>query len=240
MRQRQTGRVLTAEASCATGSQSQACSSLRPVHRTHRQLKRYRRAPLHIGAHCGSVNSSDGFPEVAPDAEGMAAGRSASYRARRLEAERRRREQSARREATSRSAGSDAAAPKPSDGGARRAAAVSCSWCGGAVTPRSRGPIPKWCSTSCRRRAWEQTRAAASGRSAVQVVERRVEVPASVTPTRGDWVPLLTELARQMDDGRVYDRELAALTAALRAVLAAHSRRPWVRDRRSGGSARLW
>ncbi len=51
MRQRQTGRVFTAEASCATGFQSQTCSSLRPVHRTHRQLKRYRRAPLHIGAH---------------------------------------------------------------------------------------------------------------------------------------------------------------------------------------------
>ncbi len=51
---------------------------------------------------------------------------------------------------------------------------------------------------------------------------------------------LLGELARQLDDGRIYDRDLAALTAALRTVLAAHSRRPWVRDRRSGGSARLW
>ncbi len=58
--------------------------------------------------------------------------------------------------------------------------------------------------------------------------------------TRGEWAPLLTELARQLEDGRIYDRDLAALTAALRAVLAAHGRRPWVRDRRSGGSARLW
>jgi hypothetical protein len=32
-----TGRVSTAKASCATGSQSPTCSSLRPVHRTHRR-----------------------------------------------------------------------------------------------------------------------------------------------------------------------------------------------------------
>ena len=42
-RQRQRGRVFTAEASCATGSQSLTCSSLRPVHRTHRQPERYAR-----------------------------------------------------------------------------------------------------------------------------------------------------------------------------------------------------
>ncbi len=35
-------------------------------------------------------------------------------------------------------------------------------------------------------------------------------------------------------------RPALAPPAALRIVLAAHSRRPWVRDRRSGGSARLW
>jgi hypothetical protein len=83
-------------------------------------------------------------------------------------------------------------------------------------------------------------RAAASGRSAVQVVERRVEVPAPVTPTREDWAPLLTELARQLDDGCIYDRDLTALTATLRTALAAHSRHPWVRDRTSGGPTSLW
>jgi hypothetical protein len=113
----------------------------------------------------------------------------------------------------------------------------------GAVLPsrHSRGPIPKWCSVGCRRRAWEQGHAAASGRSAVEVVERRVEVRVPVTPTRRDWAPLLSELARQLEDGRVYDRDLAALAAALRTVLDAYIRRPYVRDRSFGrGSAHLW
>jgi hypothetical protein len=121
------------------------------------------------------------------------------------------------------------------DGSARRAAATSCAWCGGAVTPRSRGPIPKWCSAACRHRAWEQTRATGSGRSAVQVVERRVEIPTPLAPTRRDWGPLLTELARQLEDDRIYDRDLAALATVLSTVLDAYSRRPYVRDRSRTG-----
>lgn len=74
-------------------------------------------------------------------------------------------------------------------------------------------------------------RAAASGRAAVQVVERRVEVTTPVTPTRRHWVPLLSELTRQLEDGRVYDRDLVALATALNSVLDACSRRPYVRDR---------
>ena len=171
----------------------------------------------------------------------MAVGRNAGYQARRREAERQRRERTARRGTTDQSARADAPTRTSFDSGARRAAAVSCSWCGGAITPRSRGPIPKWCSVSCRRRAWEQGRAAASGRSSVEVVERRVEVRVPLTPTRRDWAPLLSELARQLEDGRVYDRDLAALAAALRTVFDAYSRRPYVRDRSIGrGSAHLW
>jgi hypothetical protein len=59
----------------------------------------------------------------------------------------------------------------------RRAAASTCGWCGGAIEIRARGRIPKWCSAACRQRAWEQSRAAASGRCAVEVVERVVRVP---------------------------------------------------------------
>jgi hypothetical protein len=48
-------------------------------------------------------------------------------------------------------------------------------------------------------------------------------------------------LARQLEDGRVYDRDLAALAAALRTVLDAYIRRPYVRDRSFGRrSAHLW
>jgi len=73
------------------------------------------------------------------------------------------------------------------------------------------------------------------------VVEREVEVRVPVTPTRRDWAPLLSELSRQLEDGRVYDRDLVALAAALRTVLDAYNRRPYVRDRSFGrGSAHLW
>ena len=57
-----------------------------------------------------------------------------------------------------------------------------------------------------------------------------------IAPTRRDWTPLLSELARQLEDGRVYDRDLVALATALNAVLDAYCRRPYVRDRsRTGG-----
>jgi hypothetical protein len=125
-------------------------------------------------------------------------------------------------------------AARSAAGGDRRRAASACGWCGTSIEPKSRGRIPKWCSASCRQRAWEQARAAASGRSAVQVVERRVEVPVPMLPTRRDWPRLLDELAHQIDDGRVYDRDLDGLSAALTAVLDAVGRRPYVRSRRTG------
>jgi hypothetical protein len=68
------------------------------------------------------------------------------------------------------------------------------------------------------------------------VVERQVEVRVPAAPTRRDWARLLTELTRQLDDGRVYDRDLPELAAALGAVLAAYSRRPYVRDGNVRGS----
>ena len=39
--------------------------------------------------------------------------------------------------------------------------------CRATVPVPSRGRVPKWCSASCRHRAWEQRRAAASGLSAI-------------------------------------------------------------------------
>ncbi len=111
------------------------------------------------------------------------------------------------------------------DGPERRTAATTCGWCGGPTTPRSRGPIPKWCSATCRHRAWEQRRAATSSRTAVEVVERRVEIRVPLEPTRRDWPRLLGELAGQLDDGRVYDRDLPALGRALEPVLRSYQRR---------------
>lgn len=122
----------------------------------------------------------------------------------------------------------------------RRLAASSCGWCGGPIEYKARGRIPTWCSASCRQRAWEQSRAAASGRSAVQVVERRVEIPVEQQtpppprPRHAEWVGVLTELARQLDTGDIYDRDLPELTGALNQVLDAFGRRPYIR-RQAGG-----
>lgn len=123
----------------------------------------------------------------------------------------------------------------------RREAASSCGWCGGPVLIKRVGRIPKWCSPACRQRAWEQSRAAASGRSAVEIVERVVHLPppavaatpaGPTTPTHGEWVPLLRELADQLDAGRIYARDLPDLATALTDVLAAYERHPKTRARR--------
>lgn len=144
------------------------------------------------------------------------------YRARRRAGEqqsRQRHQQTAVQRPDPDQAGPAADAPE------RRIAATTCGWCGGPITPRSRGPIPKWCSATCRHRAWEQSRAATSGRAAVQVVERRVEIRVALEPTRRDWPRLLGELADQLDDGHVYDRDLPALGRALEPVLRSYRRR---------------
>lgn len=52
---------------------------------------------------------------------------------------------------------------------------VPCGWCGKPALVPSRGRPPKWCSATCRHRAWEQRRAAESGLAAVAIVERIVE-----------------------------------------------------------------
>ena len=54
-------------------------------------------------------------------------------------------------------------------------------------------------------------------------------------PARRDWTPLLHELARQLDDGRVYDRDLRDLSAGLNQVREAFARRLYVRDRAATG-----
>ena len=124
----------------------------------------------------------------------------------------------------------------------RRLAAVICGWCAGPIEPKARGRIPKWCSAACRQRAWEQARAAASGRAAIEVFERRVEVPVHLPaqpllPSRlghKDWTAVLAELANQLDNGAIYERELDDLAAALDLVITALRRQPRYRSRASG------
>ena len=117
---------------------------------------------------------------------------------------------------------------------------VACGWCGAMVTVPNRGRIPKWCSATCRHRAWEQRRAAASGRAAIEVVDRPVEVvrtitkvqrviveaPITVAPqTVDEWAGILAELADRLDRGRIYDRDVPALRPAVAALVVAFNRR---------------
>jgi hypothetical protein len=104
----------------------------------------------------------------------------------------------------------------------RRDAATNCGWCGGPIQLKPTGRIPKWCSASCRQRAWEQKRAAESGRSAVRIVERVVTAPTAAE--RRDWPALLAELANQINQGRLYQREQPDVAVALDQVLTAYRR----------------
>src|SRR5665647_2648481 len=118
---------------------------------------------------------------------------------------------------------------------------LACGWCGSPILVPPRGRVPKWCSSSCRHRAWELTRAAASGRAAVQVVDRAVEVdrlvtvvqevPVATVPQGAAWPAALDQLATALDTGRVYDRDLPALAQALAGVSDALDRRPGWRRR---------
>jgi hypothetical protein len=154
---------------------------------------------------------------------------SSEYRARQRERERRRRQQLERAASKRERTLSDTPAKIGPAAGARRGAATACGWCGGPITLRSRGPIPKWCSATCRHRAWEQNRAVASGRAAVQIVERIVITPAAPTaprtPRHDDWPGLLRELSRQLDRGLLYDRDMPGVAGALDEAIAAFRRR---------------
>jgi hypothetical protein len=154
---------------------------------------------------------------------------SSEYRARQRERERRCRQHLERSAAKQARTPSDTSAKGGPAAGARRGAATACGWCSSPITLRSRGPIPKWCSATCRHRAWEQNRAAASGRAAVQIVERIVITPAAPTaprtPRHDDWPGLLRELSRQLDRGLVYDRDMPGIASALDEALAAFRRR---------------
>jgi hypothetical protein len=109
---------------------------------------------------------------------------------------------------------------------------LACGWCDAPITVRGTGRTPKWCSDTCRHRAWETTRAAAAGRAAVDVIDRvvevevdritEVEVPTTVVqyvevptlPTSAQWATALTELAGELATGRVQDAHLAAIARA--------------------------
>ena len=117
---------------------------------------------------------------------------------------------------------------------------VTCGWCGATVQVPRRGRLPKWCSASCRHRAWEQRRAAASGLSAIEVLDRPVEGVRTVTRIKRvvadgpqvatprsivEWARLLDELASRLDRGTIYDRQLPVMRPAVAALVDSFNRR---------------
>ncbi|SFO61694.1 hypothetical protein SAMN05660359_04737 [Geodermatophilus obscurus] len=67
-----------------------------------------------------------------------------------------------------------------------------------------------------------------------------MEVPTRQPLTRRDWPQALQELAQQIDDGRIYDRDLSGLSVALDAVLEAYNRRPYVRLQAADERRTIW
>ena len=121
---------------------------------------------------------------------------------------------------------------------------VNCGWCGAVVAIPPRGRVPKWCSPTCRHRAWEQRRAAASGLAAIDVIEQVVERPVRVevlvpapppppAPPRlpalpknaAEWAAHLKQLGLVLDSGLLYNRDLPTLELALQGLIEAYNRR---------------
>lgn len=119
---------------------------------------------------------------------------------------------------------------------------LECGWCGGPVIVQVRGRMPKWCSATCRTRAYERRRAAADGLAAVKVVERDIERVKTVTVVQhhtrkveveavrwpsatSDWVSAIQDLTRRVESGRVYDRDLESLAAVVNDLVGAMVRR---------------
>lgn len=92
---------------------------------------------------------------------------------------------------------------------------VTCVWCGESLSVKARGPLPKYCSSTCRHRAWEQERAARTGRAAVVVVDRAV---VSYPSDTDGWVRHLDRLAHEIRAGQL---DVDLLTSALDNVSAA-------------------
>ena len=98
----------------------------------------------------------------------------------------------------------------PSASRARRASlTLVCEWCGADISAKSRGPLPRWCSPSCRHRAWERTRALQSlGDGHPQPDHPFLAVPIDTVGWLGLLRALSVELARAQLDPTAVARAL--------------------------------
>ena len=115
-----------------------------------------------------------------------------------------------------------------------RPPAVSCAGCGAQVPVRGRGPLPRWCSSTCRHRAWEQRRAVSELQAAgsLMVVRETVETPVVIEPERSEWVGVLARLTRQIASHELPDGCLVPVYEALTVAINQAALRD--REHRSG------
>jgi hypothetical protein len=99
---------------------------------------------------------------------------------------------------------------------------LSCGWCGTPIAVKSTGRLPKWCSPTCRQRAWETDRAARSGQAAVKIVDRYI---AAVPDTTDGWINQFTKLAGQIEHSASLDLDLLGTCLdALSEAITNHTR----------------
>lgn len=91
---------------------------------------------------------------------------------------------------------------------------VACGWCGKLIPIRATGRLPKWCSRTCRQRAWEAVQVAERSDHPVEIVTRYLR---ALPDNPADWVVQLDHLIRQMraSDGGQWVIHRAELAAAL-------------------------
>jgi hypothetical protein len=113
---------------------------------------------------------------------------------------------------------------------------MTCAWCQRSFPLLGTGRLPTYCGDTCRHRAWEHRRATALQQPPVEVVVQTVQVEKvngpdlAVRRNGAGWSHALAELARDLDRGRVYDRDLRRLAEQLQQVITSLERRPaWSR-----------
>lgn len=103
---------------------------------------------------------------------------------------------------------------------------IDCGWCGTTFTINDWGRTPKWCSPKCRRRAWEQRRAAESGLAAVDVVVQKIEVEPPLPRTGSEAVRAINHITDRLLDDAYSRGDIRRITEALSHLIAAFEPTP--------------
>ncbi|TWP33187.1 hypothetical protein [Leekyejoonella antrihumi] len=110
--------------------------------------------------------------------------------------------------------------------------ARTCPRCGKTITSSGRGRPPTWCSQACRRAAYEERRAAASGAIAVRIVTKEApptappkvsidEHVAAVIASPTACARVLAEVATLKANGQIQDPRWARVKTAVDQLIAA-------------------